>query len=102
VPSTQPCSGSGWHIGTRIRHDILNQKLAAYGEEIVATLSRQLILEFGRGYTVKGLQRMIRFTESFADGEIVATLSRELSWSHFVELIPIVELLQLGREPLPR
>ena len=83
-----------WHIGTRIRQDILREKRAGYGEEIVATLSRQLTAEFGRGYTEKGLRRMIQFAESFPDGEIVAALSRELSWSHFVELIPLEDRLK--------
>jgi len=83
-----------WHIGTRIRQDILREKRAGYGEEIVATLSRQLTAEFGRGYTEKGLRRMIQFAESFPDGEIVAALSRELSWSHLVELIPLEDRLK--------
>ena len=83
-----------WHIGTRIRQDILREKRAGYGEEIVVTLSRQLTAEFGRGYTEKGLRRMIQFAESFPDGEIVAALSRELSWSHFVELIPLEDRLK--------
>ena len=32
---------------------------------------------------------MIKFYEEFPDVEIVATLSQQLSWSHFVELLPI-------------
>ena len=83
-----------WHIGTLIRQDILREKRAGYGEEIVATLSRQLTAEFGRGYTEKGLRRMIQFAESFPDEENVAALSRELSWSHFVELIPLEDRLK--------
>ena len=31
---------------------------------------------------------MVQFAERLPDGEIVAALSRELSWSHFVELFP--------------
>ena len=38
-----------WQIGRRIREDILKQRRAGYGEEIVATLSQQLEAEFGRG-----------------------------------------------------
>jgi len=86
--------GLYWNIGTRIRQDILQEKRARYGEEIVATLSRQLTAEFGKGYTEKGLRRMIQFAESFPDGGIVATLSRELSWSHFVEVITLDDPLK--------
>jgi predicted nuclease of restriction endonuclease-like (RecB) superfamily len=36
-----------------------------------------------------GLRRMVQFAQVFAVPEIVATLSRQLSWSHFVNLLPI-------------
>ena len=36
-----------WRVGKRIRQDILKEKRAEYGEEIVATLSPQLVPEFG-------------------------------------------------------
>jgi len=37
---------------------------------------------------------MMQFAEAFPDGEIVATLSRQLSWSHFIELLPLKRDLQ--------
>ena len=37
---------------------------------------------------------MIRFADVFPDGEIVSTLSRQLGWSHFVEIIPLKDDLQ--------
>ena len=52
--------GLYWHIGTRVRQDILQEKRAEYGEAIVAALSRQLTAEYGRGYTEKGLQGQSR------------------------------------------
>lgn len=78
-----------WRIGKRIREEILDQGRAEYGEEIVATLSRQLAAEFGRGFTTKNLHRMVQFAEAFPDEQIVATLWRQLSWSHFRELLPL-------------
>lgn len=78
-----------WRIGRRIREDVLASKRAGYGEEIVATLSRQLVAEHGRGFEVKNLHRMVQFAEAFADEPIVATLWRQLSWSHFRELLPL-------------
>jgi hypothetical protein len=35
-----------WRIGRRIREDVLNEKCAQYGKEIVVTLSRQLEMEY--------------------------------------------------------
>ena len=77
-----------WHIGRRIRQDILKEKRAEYGAEIVATLSRQLETEFGRGFAEKNLRRMVQFAEAFPHERIVATLRRQLGWSHFKEIIP--------------
>jgi hypothetical protein len=38
-----------WHIGQRIRQDILKEKRAEYGEQMVPALGTQLETEFGRG-----------------------------------------------------
>ncbi|NWG01917.1 MAG: DUF1016 domain-containing protein [Syntrophaceae bacterium] len=78
-----------WRVGKRIRQDILKEKRAGYGEQIVATLSTQLTEEFGEGWSRYNLSRMIRFAETFPDEEIVATLSQQLGWSHFKEIIPL-------------
>lgn len=43
--------GLYWHIGKRIREDVLLEKRAGYGEQIVYALSRQLTEEYGRGFT---------------------------------------------------
>jgi predicted nuclease of restriction endonuclease-like (RecB) superfamily len=83
-----------WRIGKRIHLEILGNARAAYGEQIVATLSRQLVADHGRGYTEKNLRRMIQFAETFPDEEIVATLWRQLSWSHFRELLPLEKPFQ--------
>ena len=76
-----------WEIGRRIRQDILNEQRAAYGERIVAAVGKQLSREFGRGFSDKLLRHMIRFAEVFPDRDIVSTLSRQLAWSHFLEII---------------
>lgn len=78
-----------WQVGERIRTGLLESKRAAYGEEIVSTLSRQLSAEYGSGYSRANLFRMIRFAEVFPDRAIVSTLSRQLSWSHFLEIIAL-------------
>jgi len=83
-----------WQIGKRIRQDILKEKRAEYGAEIVASLSRQLAPEFGRGFEEKNLRRMVQFAEAFPDPEIVAALLRQLGWTHFTMLIPLRDALK--------
>ncbi len=83
-----------WRIGKRIQTEVLGNERAEYGEEIVATLSRQLVRDLGNGFSSKSLRRMIQFAQVFSEGEIVATLSRQLGWSHFKEIIPLKDDLQ--------
>lgn len=83
-----------WQIGKRINAEILKGERAKYGEEIIATLSQELIKEYGQGFNYSALTRMVRFAEVFPDSEIVATLSQQLSWSHFKELLPLEKPLQ--------
>src|SRR5208283_4419744 len=63
-----------WQIGKRIHRDILREKRAGYGEEILPTLSARLVPEFGQGFSARNLARMISFAEVFPDERIVATL----------------------------
>jgi len=67
-----------WQIGNRIRQDILKEKRAEYGKEIVATLSQELTIEYGRGFSRRNLFNMIRFAEVYSDMEIVHALSAQL------------------------
>ena len=56
-----------WRVGKRIRQDILKEKRAEYGEEILSTLSRKLVAEFGNGFSLPNLFRMVRFAEVFPE-----------------------------------
>lgn len=78
-----------WGIGNRINQTILQNKRADYGRQIVVTLSRQLFKKYGRNFEEKNLRRMLQFAAQFTDKEIVVTLSRHLSWSHFLVLLPL-------------
>ena len=78
-----------WRIGRRVNNEILQNKRADYGKQIVVTLSRQLEAVYGRSFEEKNLRRMLQFANQFSDEEIVVSLSRQLSWSHFLALIPL-------------
>jgi predicted nuclease of restriction endonuclease-like (RecB) superfamily len=83
-----------WNIGKRMREEILNGERAEYGQEIIASLGRELSTEYGNGFSVKNLRRMIQFAEVFPEEEIVVSLIRQLSWTHFLALIPLKDPIQ--------
>ena len=83
-----------WHVGRRIRQDILKEKRAEYGEEIVSSLSAQLEQEFGRGFGKRNLFRMVRFSEVFPDAKIVSALRTQLGWTHFRQIIALDDPLK--------
>ena len=78
-----------WHIGDRINREVLGGERAAYGKQIVENLAFKLSEEFGKGFDVKSLRRMMQFASVFPDIQIVAPLVGKLSWSHFLQVIPI-------------
>ena len=80
-----------WHIGKRINDEILVNNRAAYGKNIITNLAEQLTLHHGRSFVARNLRRMVQFSAQFPDVKIVSTLSTQLSWSHFIELLPIKE-----------
>jgi hypothetical protein len=75
-----------WRVGQRIRTDVL-------GGEIVATLSRQLVADHGRGFEEKNLCRMVQFADVFPEEAIVVSLIRQLSRTD----LPVLPL----KDPLP-
>lgn len=83
-----------WQIGYKINEDILKNSRAEYGNEIVHAVSRQLVEEFGSGFSRANLFHMIKFSQVFDDFEIVSALSRQLSWTHFRKFIYIEDDLK--------
>ncbi|MBY4897741.1 YhcG family protein [Cupriavidus sp. AU9028] len=83
-----------WQIGLRVQTEVLARQRAGYGEEVISALAAQLVQEFGRSFAEKNLRRMVQFAATFPDQRIVVTLSRQLSWSHFVALLPLKDPLQ--------
>ena len=79
-----------WRLGKRLHTEVLGgTNRAKYGDQLIKRVGDQLAQEFGRGFEAKNLRRMVQFAQVFAEPEIVATLSRQLSWSHFVNLLPL-------------
>lgn len=76
-----------WTIGRLIKREILRNQRAEYGKQIVELLSNKLTTEYGKGFSRANLFRMVQFYDIFPDEQIVSSLMRQLSWTHFIELI---------------
>lgn len=75
-----------WYVG-KITYELSNNSTKAnYGKKIIGALSEKLTNEFGSGFSPVSIRRMRRFYEYYP---IWSTVSTELSWAHFQELIKI-------------
>ena len=83
-----------WNIGKKLSDEVLQGKKAEYGKNIIGDLSERLTAEYGKGFEKSSVFKMVKFYQEFPKYEKVATLSQQLTWSHFVELLPIEDELK--------
>lgn len=70
-----------WQVGERIvREELEHKDRADYGKRVMEDLAKDL------GFRRDELYRIVQFYKTYP---IVVTLSRQLSWSHYLELIKI-------------
>ena len=77
-----------WNIGKAIMEIQQGDERASYGDAVLEKLSQKLTNEFGKGFSKRNLERMRKFYIYFP---IATTVSSQLSWSHYLELIKINE-----------
>jgi len=79
--------GAYWEIGRIIvQHEQSNEEYADYGAETLKRISKELVRDLGRGFSVSNLQYMRRFYLAYQNQQ---TLSVNLSWSHYCELLSL-------------
>ena len=78
-----------WQVGRRINEAVLHGQRAGYGKQVVASLADELSMTYGKSFEARNLRRMMQFAEVFPELGIVVPLARQLSWSHFLALIPL-------------
>ena len=79
-----------WMVGKRLAEELLGDDgRAAYGKRVVEETGAVLAARHGRGFEAKNLRRMMTFAQRFPDQQIVASLMRQLSWTHFLQIIPL-------------
>jgi len=80
-----------WNIGQKINDDILKNKRAEYGKQIIELLSKQLTEEYSAGWSTKQIRHCLRCAETFPDFNNLVSLIRELSWTRFIEHKNLIE-----------
>ncbi|MDP2751324.1 MAG: PDDEXK nuclease domain-containing protein, partial [Rhodocyclaceae bacterium] len=83
-----------WRIGRRINTEVLRGERADYGKQVILTIARNLMIEYGKGWGERQLRYCLRIAETFPDEKIVHTLCAQLSWSHLRLIIFIDDALK--------
>jgi len=81
-----------WSIGKYIvEFEQDGNAKAKYGKNLLSTISKELTLRLGKGYSRPNLNNMRKFYLKYSDCQ---TVSDKLSWSHICELIKIDDELE--------
>jgi len=88
-----------WEIGKNIvEYEQEGKARAEYGSHLLASLSKDLTLKYGKGFSERNLERMRKFFLEFPISTTVSsefqktqTVSAKLSWSHYCELLKVKE-----------
>ena len=72
---------TNWRVGKRIKEDVLFNKRAEYGKQIVKNLSARLTERYGKGWSLQTLQHCIRAAYTFTEEEIVYAVRMQFSWT---------------------
>lgn len=76
-----------WQVGKHIvEYEQKGESKAEYGKQLLINLSKELSLELGKGFSRSNLTYMRLFYLRFPKSE---TVSHQLSWSHYFELLKI-------------
>ena len=73
-----------YNVGKLIIEAQGGESRAKYGDNLIKEYSKKLTMELGKGYTFTSLSRMRQFYIMFKN---IATVSQQLTWSHYVELL---------------
>ena len=83
-----------WQIGQYIvEYEQNGSEKSTYGSKLIDSLSADLILAYGKGFSRSNLMYMRKFYLCFPIGE---TLSHQLTWSHYFEILKADNELEIG------
>ena len=80
-----------WHVGEYVHHKVTSN---AWGKSVVKDLAEYIQKSEPNvlGFSAQNIWRMKQFYETYSNNQKLATLSRELSWSHNRLILPLEKL----------
>ncbi|MCR5191040.1 MAG: PDDEXK nuclease domain-containing protein [Bacteroidales bacterium] len=91
--NTEVCL-TNWYVGKRVKEDVLFNKRAEYGKQVLKNLSLKLTERYGSGWSVYKLQHCVRSAYTFSEQEILSATRTQLSWTHLRTLMGIKDPLE--------
>ena len=83
-----------WLIGKRINEEVLLNKRAEYGKQVVKNLAKKLTEKYGKGWSDRKLIHCIRSAYTFSEDEIVYAARIQLTWTHLRSIMFIDDELK--------
>lgn len=85
---------TNWHVGKRIKEDVLYNQRAEYGKQVIKHLAKRLTEKYGNGWSDRKLLHCIRAAYTFSEDEIIYALRIQLTWTHLRSLMFIEDKLE--------
>ena len=91
--NTEACL-TNWYVGKRIKDDVLYNKRAEYGKQVLKHLSLKLTERYGSGWGYEKLKHCVRSAYLFSEEEIRYATRTQLNWTHLRSLMGIKDPLE--------
>lgn len=85
---------TNWHIGKRIKEEVLFNERAEYGKQVLVNLARKLTEKYGKGWGYEKLKHCVRNAYLFSEEDIRYAVRTQLTWTHLRSLSSIEDKLK--------
>lgn len=86
--NTEICM-TNWYVGKRIKEDVLKNKRAEYGKQVIKTLAARLTKKYGSGWGEGKIKHCVRSAYLFTEEEISYAVRNQLTWTHLRSLMGV-------------
>lgn len=96
-----------WLLGMRIQHEVLKDKRAEYGQQVVKNLAQSLLERYGRGFSMRNLYNFVDFYQSHpgifhavsGDTTIVNAVSAQSEVANILQSLTAKSLSNSSQQP---